>query len=96
MPPPSPVPAAQLVPADHVRSQAYSWRELIRMVVSHRRELVAANLIAMLGDTSQPEIVQASAVKFLGDVPTQAAAQAIVRAITTVSGQDHPSPKDMS
>jgi tetratricopeptide (TPR) repeat protein len=40
------------------------------------------DLIAMLGDTSQPEIVQASAVKFLGDVPTQAAAQAIVRALT--------------
>jgi len=49
MPSPPPVPAAQTATADAVRSQAYSWRELIRMVLGHRRELVAANLIAILG-----------------------------------------------
>jgi ATP-binding cassette subfamily C protein len=32
-----------------VRSEPYTWREVSRMVLSHRRELVAANLIAILG-----------------------------------------------
>jgi ATP-binding cassette subfamily C protein len=32
-----------------VRDTAYTWREVIRMVTSHRRELVAANLVAVLG-----------------------------------------------
>jgi ATP-binding cassette subfamily C protein len=35
-----------------VRNQAYSWSELTRMVLSHRRELVAANIIAILGAAS--------------------------------------------
>jgi len=32
-----------------VRSDAYTWSELVRKVASHRRELVLANLIAILG-----------------------------------------------
>lgn len=32
-----------------VRSTPYSWGEMIRMVLSHRRELIAANTIAVLG-----------------------------------------------
>jgi len=32
-----------------VRSQDYTWHELTRMVLAHRRELVAANLIAICG-----------------------------------------------
>jgi len=32
-----------------LRDRAYSWRELIHMVLSHRRELMAANLVAILG-----------------------------------------------
>ncbi len=36
-------------PVEPVRSRAYSWREVTRMVLSHRRELIAANLVAILG-----------------------------------------------
>jgi ATP-binding cassette subfamily C protein len=36
-------------PAETVRNGAYSWRELTDMVLAHRRELVLANLIAILG-----------------------------------------------
>ena len=32
-----------------VRSRSYTWRELSAMVLRHRRELVMANLIAVLG-----------------------------------------------
>lgn len=32
-----------------LRNRDYSWRELTQMVLAHRRELVAANLIAILG-----------------------------------------------
>lgn len=32
-----------------VRSTPYSWGEMIRMVLSHRRELITANVIAILG-----------------------------------------------
>jgi ATP-binding cassette subfamily C protein len=32
-----------------IREKRYRWSELIQMVVSHRRELIAANLIAILG-----------------------------------------------
>ncbi|WP_296802332.1 ABC transporter ATP-binding protein [Thiolapillus sp.] len=35
------------VPA--VRSTPYSWGEMVRMVLSHRRELITANIIAILG-----------------------------------------------
>ena len=41
-PPTPPAPGA-------VRSHAYSWSEVLRMVLSHRRELLAANLVAVLG-----------------------------------------------
>jgi ATP-binding cassette subfamily C protein len=34
---------------DTLRSRPYDWRELSRMVLSHRRELVFANLLAVLG-----------------------------------------------
>ncbi len=36
-------------PQPRVRSQPYTWGEVIRMVLSHRKELVTANLIAILG-----------------------------------------------
>ncbi|MFZ0788708.1 MAG: ABC transporter ATP-binding protein [Chromatiaceae bacterium] len=32
-----------------LRSRPYDWRELAQMVVSHRRELILANLLAVLG-----------------------------------------------
>jgi len=32
-----------------IRSAVYTWPEVIQMIASHRRELVAANLIAVLG-----------------------------------------------
>lgn len=32
-----------------VRSTAYSWREVVGMVLSHRRELILANIIAICG-----------------------------------------------
>jgi ATP-binding cassette subfamily C protein len=32
-----------------VRSQEYSWSELTQMVLAHRRELIAANIIAIFG-----------------------------------------------
>lgn len=44
-----PAPPDSLTEAPNVRSHAYSWRELMRMVLSHRRELIAANIIAILG-----------------------------------------------
>lgn len=49
MPTPSPVPARPTNANGELRSQAYTWRELIQMVLSHRRELIAANVIAVLG-----------------------------------------------
>lgn len=36
-------------PSEEIRSTDYSWRELVDMVLHHRRELVMANLIAILG-----------------------------------------------
>ncbi|WP_456406448.1 ABC transporter ATP-binding protein [Thiolapillus sp.] len=36
-------------PAPDVRSTPYSWGEMVRMVLSHRRELITANIIAILG-----------------------------------------------
>ncbi len=44
-------PTASTPPADpaSVRDQPYRWRELVRMVLSHRRELIAANIVAVLG-----------------------------------------------
>jgi ATP-binding cassette, subfamily C, bacterial len=35
-----------------VRNREYSWNELMQMVFQHRRELIAANLIAILGAAS--------------------------------------------
>ena len=32
-----------------LRSQAYSWSEVVHMVLSHRKELIIANIIAVLG-----------------------------------------------
>ncbi|WP_457665587.1 ABC transporter ATP-binding protein, partial [Thiolapillus sp.] len=32
-----------------VRSTPYSWGEMVRMVLSHRKELISANIIAILG-----------------------------------------------
>ncbi|MCB0256361.1 MAG: ABC transporter ATP-binding protein, partial [Anaerolineae bacterium] len=32
-----------------LRSEVYTWPEVIQMIARHRRELVAANLIAVLG-----------------------------------------------
>ena len=32
-----------------MRSTPYSWGEMVRMVLSHRRELITANIIAILG-----------------------------------------------
>lgn len=37
------------VTATGVRSDIYTWTEVIHMIASHRRELVVANLIAILG-----------------------------------------------
>jgi len=42
------------MPQDHdqtppLRSEVYTWPEVIEMIVRHRRELIAANLIAILG-----------------------------------------------
>ncbi len=42
-------PTAQDDLPESVRSDNYSWRELTAMVLQHRRELVFANLIAILG-----------------------------------------------
>jgi ATP-binding cassette subfamily C protein len=42
----TPDPAA---PEEPVRNRAYDWREVIGMVLEHRRELLKANLIAILG-----------------------------------------------
>ena len=39
----------QATKIEPIRNRGYSWRELTQMVLTHRRELVAANLIAMLG-----------------------------------------------
>lgn len=36
-------------PARGLRNREYSWNELLEMVLRHRRELIAANLIAILG-----------------------------------------------
>jgi ATP-binding cassette subfamily C protein len=36
-------------PAPEPRSAVYTWPEVIQMIAQHRRELVAANLIAILG-----------------------------------------------
>ena len=36
-------------PAPEPRSAVYTWPEVIQMIAQHRRELVAANLIAVLG-----------------------------------------------
>ena len=36
-------------PVPHLRSEVYTWAEVIQMVARHRRELLAANLIAVLG-----------------------------------------------
>ncbi len=33
----------------NIRSKPYSWSEMIRMVLSHRKELITANVIAILG-----------------------------------------------
>jgi ATP-binding cassette subfamily C protein len=40
---------ARSLPMPGVRSTVYTWPEVIQMIASHRRELVAANLIAILG-----------------------------------------------
>ncbi len=36
-------------PTETLRSRPYDWRELTQMVLSHRRELILANLLALLG-----------------------------------------------
>ena len=33
----------------HLRSEVYTWQEVIQMISRHRRELIAANLVAVLG-----------------------------------------------
>ena len=36
-------------PTPHLRSEVYTWQEVIQMISRHRRELIAANLVAVLG-----------------------------------------------
>ncbi len=43
------IPPMSSVSSTNLRSQAFTWRELARMIREHRRELVLANLIAILG-----------------------------------------------
>ena len=47
----SPSSASSSIRGKHpaVRSRAYSWSEVVHMVLGHRKELVAANIIAILG-----------------------------------------------
>jgi ATP-binding cassette subfamily C protein len=40
---------SEAVPSPPIRSKNYTWREVLRMITRHRRELVAANIIAVLG-----------------------------------------------
>jgi ATP-binding cassette subfamily C protein len=40
---------SETLPSRDLRNREYSWNELIQMVLRHRRELVSANLIAILG-----------------------------------------------
>ncbi len=40
---------SETLPSQDLRNREYSWNELIQMVLTHRRELVSANLIAILG-----------------------------------------------
>lgn len=40
---------ARLASTPSVRSDVYSWREVTWMILAHRRELVAANAVAILG-----------------------------------------------
>lgn len=40
---------AETTTQEKVRTQAYSWREVIGMVLKHRKELIKANMIAILG-----------------------------------------------
>jgi ATP-binding cassette subfamily C protein len=40
---------SEIVPPHAIRERSYRWNELIQMVLQHRRELIAANLIAVLG-----------------------------------------------
>lgn len=37
------------VPSESLRSRPYDWRELIDLVLQHRRELILANMIAVFG-----------------------------------------------
>ena len=41
--------AANSAPSDAPRSEVYTWGEVIQMIARHRRELIAANVIAVLG-----------------------------------------------
>ncbi|MCG7947982.1 MAG: ABC transporter ATP-binding protein, partial [Candidatus Thiodiazotropha taylori] len=41
--------ADPIASAPAVREKSYRWSELTQMVFQHRRELIAANLIAILG-----------------------------------------------
>ncbi len=43
-----PLPAALPTPPGRVRDSDYTWHELLRMVLGHRRQLVVANLIAVI------------------------------------------------
>ena len=41
--------SAVIDPTPTVRSEVYTWSEVIQMIARHRRELIAANVIAILG-----------------------------------------------
>jgi ATP-binding cassette subfamily C protein len=45
----TPLPEATESAPPPVREKAYTWREVTAMVMSHRRELIAANVVAVLG-----------------------------------------------
>lgn len=77
MPDAATAPARSQPATPSVRDQAYSWRELIGMVLSHRRELVAANLIAILGavvSVPVPLLIPLLVDEVLLDQPGQAVA----------------------
>ena len=41
--------SAVIDPTPTIRSEVYTWSEVIQMIARHRRELIAANVIAILG-----------------------------------------------
>jgi ATP-binding cassette subfamily C protein len=62
-------------PSRNLRNRDYSWNELMQMVLRHRRELVLANLIAVLGAISAvpvPLLIPLLVDEVLLDKPGQA------------------------